>query len=70
MTQTQHKKYLIDSIAEMETFIDKVIGNIYDRRDTITPNTLHVLNGIIDRKRENIERFKELLNSEYSHTIQ
>lgn len=69
MTPAQHKQYLIDSIAEMDSFIDKVICNIYDRRDTISESSLSAMQGIIDRKKKNIVEFRELLQAQYNHTI-
>lgn len=65
----EHKQYLIDSISEMNAFIDKVIANIYDRRDTISEKSMQAMYGIIDRKKENIARFKTMLTTQYNHTI-
>lgn len=69
MKPAEHKQYLIDSIAEMQAFIDKAIGNIYDRRDTITEQSLTVMHGIIARKKANIEQFKTILQSTYNTAI-
>lgn len=69
MIPAQHKQYLIDSIAEMELFIDKIIATIYERRDIITDRALNTYYGIIDRKKANIEQFKQLLATQYNHTI-
>jgi len=69
MTPTQHKQHLIDSIYEMQSFINKIIGNIQERRETITSKSLATFYGIIDRKNENIHQFKQLLKEQYNHTI-
>lgn len=65
----QHKQYLIDSIAEMQAFIDKCNANIYDRRDTISGKSLTAMYGIIERKEANINQFKHLLLSQYNTAI-
>jgi hypothetical protein len=70
MTPAQHKQYLIDSIGEMEAFVDKIIGKIYEQRDTISDNSLKTFYGIIDRKKEAISEFKQILATEYDYIIQ
>ena len=66
----EHKQYLIDSIAEMQAFIDKIISKIYEQRDTISDNSLNIFYGIIDRKKANIKQFADLLSTQYNHSIQ
>lgn len=65
----EHKQYLVNSISEMQAFIDKVIGNIYDRRDTISEQSLKTMYEIIDRKKANIDQFKTILQSTYNTAI-
>jgi hypothetical protein len=69
MTQAEHKQYLIDSITEMELFIDKMIANIYDRRDTIGDKSLNAMYGIMDRKKANIAQFKRILREEHNYVF-
>ncbi len=68
MTQAEHKQYLIDSIVEMEAFIDKIIGKLYEGRETLTESSVNTFNGIIDRKKANIAQFKELLSTQYNYS--
>lgn len=69
MTQNEHKQYLIDSISEMEVFIDKIIGKLYEGRETLTESSVKTFQGIIDRKKANIVQFKELLRTQYNHAL-
>lgn len=62
----EHKQYLIDSINEMNTFIDKCIDKLYTDRETISETAAKVIAGVIDRKRDNIKLFKDLLQSQYN----
>jgi hypothetical protein len=65
----EHKQYLIDSIAEMQLFVDKVINKIYDQ-PCISESKLATYHRIIDNKIANIQQFKEMLASKYNHIIQ
>lgn len=65
----EHKQYLIDSVAEMEDFVGKLIGKLYDGRETLTAASVKTFQGIIERKQANIAQFKQLLQTQYNHTI-
>lgn len=65
----EHKQYLIDSINEMNTFIDKCIDKLYTDRETISETSAKTIAGVIDRKRANVNLFKELLRTQYNHFI-
>lgn len=67
MTPQAHKQYLIDGITEMELFISRCINNIYERRDTISKQSLSAMHGVIDRKKENIAQYRELLRKEHAY---
>lgn len=66
MTPTEHKQYLITSIAEMEVFIDKCIDKLQSG-DIKTEAGANAIAGVIDRKRANINKFKDLLQAQYNH---
>lgn len=61
-----HKQYLIDSIAEMESFCAKLEIKINETNNDMTG---HALCGIYSRKQENIARFKDILRTKYDHII-
>ncbi len=66
MTPTEHKQYLINSIEEMETFIDKCIAKLY-KGEIATEVGAKAIANVIDRKKANIRQFKELLRTKYNH---
>lgn len=66
MTPTEHKQYLISSIAEMEIFIDKCIAKLYTG-EIATEVGAKAIAGIIDRKKANVSQFKYLLRIKYNH---
>lgn len=68
MTPTEHKQYLITSITEMETFVDKCIDKLQSG-DITTETAAKTIAGIIDRKLANINQFKALLQSQYNTAI-
>lgn len=65
----EHKQYLIDSIDEMNAFIDKCIVKLYTDRETISETAAKAIASVIDRKRANVNQFKELLRSQFNHLI-
>lgn len=65
----EHKQYLIDSINEMNAFIDKCINKLYTDRETISETAAKAIAGVIDRKRANVNYFKALLQSQYNTAI-
>lgn len=62
MTPAQHKQYLIDSIAKMQAFCDKLAAKMDTCNNDMSYNGFRK---VYAAKQANIEQFKQLLHKQY-----